>query len=133
MPAAQVTAAGTLHVVFAYSDGRLPNPWFRAYKRAKRAIRLASYDARVELLPINSVPPSVDVLVMAPELEAEATQFAGAGQRIVSAAEHAPAELDALVVRLVTEGRLGHAPDQARTVAVHRGFVALTERARVAE
>lgn len=122
-----------LLVVFGYHDGRLPNPWFRAYKRAKRTIRLAGYHARVDLLPINALPPTVDVLATPPELAADAEAVSGVGERITSPPERVQAELDGLVARLVATGRLDRAPDQARSVAVHRGFMPLAERARLTE
>jgi len=119
-------------IVFAHPDGMLPNAWYRAYKRARRSMRQASYDARVDLLPINSLPRMTDVLVVPPELTAEVERV-GAGDTIVAPANSVQAELDRCVRRLVAEGRLTHAPDQGRAVAVHIGFLPLHERARVAD
>lgn len=130
---ASAPAERPLHVVFAYPDGMLPNPWFRAYKRAKRSLRLAHYHALVELLPLNALPASVDVVVVPPELAAAVEGRNGIGLCIAGVAEWVQSELDELVNRLVGEGRLARAGDQGRSVAVHLGFLPLTERARVAE
>lgn len=126
-------AAEPLLIVFAYPEGILPNPWFRAYRRAKKTISRGGYYARVDLLPITALPASVAVLVLPPELAEQAQAAVGVGERLIGAPQGIQPELDGIVRRLVDEGRLAYAPDQPRALAVHRGFLAVTERARVAE
>jgi hypothetical protein len=122
-----------LVIACAYPEGMLASTWYRAYKRCKQTLKRGSYRARVELVPITALPSHVDVLVVPPSLQERAEATAGVGERLVTSPEALQGAFDRLVERLVSEGRLGHAPPQARALAVHRGFQALTERARQAE
>jgi hypothetical protein len=103
-----------LRIVVAYPDGALPGPLFQAVRRARRNFERAGYAARLDLLPASDVPADADVVVTS-----DAASFA--------------AEFDALVERLTASGQLVRGPVAPRTIAVHRGFRPLTERARVAE
>ncbi len=122
-----------LVVVCVYEDGRLTSAWFRAYQRVKRTIRRGSFRARVELLPVSELPERIDVLIAPEELGGLAAVGNGARDRLVASPEALRAAFDALVERLVGEGRLQHAPPPARAIATHRGFRAVGERARLAD
>lgn len=98
-----------LRIVCTYPDAALPSAWFQAVQRARRAARRAGWLVRIDLLPVRSAPADADVVVAR------------------------PVELDGLLDRLAAEGRLQRGPEPPRTIAVHRGFAALGDRARVAE
>jgi hypothetical protein len=125
--------ASPFTIVCGYSDGMLPNPWFRAYKRVKRGMRRAAFNARVELLPITQLPSLVDLLVVPPSLEETARTLPGIEELLVAQADEMQAGLDRLVERLSDQGTLLHATAAGRSVAVHRGFQAVRERARLNE
>jgi hypothetical protein len=103
-----------LRIVVTYSDGALPGPLFQAVRRARRTIERAGYAARLDLHPASDVPADAAVVVTS-----DAASFA--------------AQFDALVERLASEGQLVRGPVAPRTIAVHRGFMPLRDRARVAE
>lgn len=103
-----------LRIVVSYPDGALPGPLFQAVRRARRTIERAGYAARLDLLPASATPTDAAVV-----MAADATALAG--------------ELDALLERLTASGELVRGPGAPRTIAVHRGFRPLTERARIAE
>jgi hypothetical protein len=103
-----------LRIVVAYPDGALSGPLFQAVRRARRTMERANYAARLDLLPASVVPADADAVVTS-----EAASF--------------PAEFDALVERLTASGQLVRGPVPSRTIAVHRGFMPLQDRARVAE
>lgn len=123
----------TLVIVCAYPDGLLSGPWFRAYKRAKLTIRRGSFRAHVELDSIADLPPRIDVLIVPPSLEDVAAVAPGVREHLVATPDGLHHAFDQLVERLVHEGRLLHAPAPPRAVAVHRGFQAVGERARLVE
>jgi hypothetical protein len=127
-------AGGTVLIVCAYPDGRLDNAWFRAYKRLRRTIRTKGYNARVALRPIGDLPPDIDVLAVPTALTVELRRTrAEVGETRVVVPERLVGEVEDLLVRRIALGELGYAPPPARTVAVHRGFQAVHERARLAE
>jgi hypothetical protein len=103
-----------LRIVVAYPDGALPGQLFQAVRRARRTMERAGYAARLDLLPTSDVPADADVVVTS-----DAAAFA--------------AEFDSLVERLTTAGQLVRGPVAPRTIAVHRGFQPVTERARITE
>jgi hypothetical protein len=103
-----------LRIVVTYPDGALPGALFQAVRRARRNFERAGYAARLDLLPATEVPADADVVVTS-----DAASFA--------------AEFDALVERLTASGQLVRGPVAPRTVAVHRGFQPLTERARISD
>ena len=95
-------------IVCPYPDGALPSATFRAVQRTRRHIRRAGYAAGVELLPSSAVPSDAEFVV-------------------------SPDDLAALLERLVADGVVGHAAAAPRPIAVHRGFQAIGERARLPE
>lgn len=122
-----------LAIVCAYPDGILPNAWFRAYKRVKRALRNRGLNVDVALHPITALPSRLDVLIVPRALAGIAPRVAGSPERIVAAPETLAAEVDQLVDRLVAQSRLEYATPRARTTAVHVGFLPVTQRARSSE
>ncbi len=132
--------ADPVRIVCAYPDGALPSGWFQAVQRARRTVRRAGYRARVELTPASCVTVEADV-VIAPPVAAPAIRASAAAGRaeriaaefIVVESTEFGAAFDLLVGRLVADGRLDRAPEPPRTIARHRGFQAIGERARIAE
>lgn len=120
-------------IACAYPEGMLDSAWFRAYKRAKRTLKRGAFHARMELVPITDLPARVDVLLVPPALADAANAIAVVLERIVTSADAMQPQLDRLVERLSRDGRLPLAPLPARALAVHRGFQAVEERARLAE
>lgn len=118
-----------LSVVCAYADGLLETPWFRAYKKLKRTSARASLGVRVDLRPQSDVHAGADVVAVPPGVAVEAP---GAELLVAKAEELQPA-FDALVQRLLAEGRLAHAAPPSRAVVRHRGFEPLDGRGRVAD
>lgn len=129
----EVPAGEPILIVFGYQDGILPNPFFRAYKRVKRAMRRAAYHASVELQPLSRLPAHVDVLIVVPPAGPREFGSSDLGEVVSADPDDVQAEIDRVVERLVADGSLVHAPVSARAIAVHRGFRAVTERARLAE
>ena len=121
----------SLSVVFAYPDGRLANPTFRAYKRARRATRTKALDVVVDLRPFGDLPLGIDVLVVEVAVAGGAMGTTEVRHTIVAAADRAAAELDRYLGTLVDTGALGHAPPPARTIAIHRGVEPVAGRARI--
>lgn len=129
----EVPAGEPLVIVFGYHDGILPNPFFRAYKRVKRAMRRAAFHASVELQPLTRLPTHVDLLITTPPGGAPDSGSSAIKEVISADPDEVQAEIDWAIERLVADGRLTHAPLPARAIAVHHGFRAVTERARLAE
>lgn len=122
--------ARPLTIVFGHPDGRLPNPWYRAYRRAKKAVGRAGWDADVLLRPLTRLPAPVDVLLVDPAW--------GAGRDLAReildvAADDVAGSLDRLLAAYEADGRLRHAPSAARALAVHVGFLPQRGRARAEE
>ncbi len=123
----------TAIVVFGYPPGRLANPTFRAYKRARRAIRSRALDVRVELRPFDALPPTIEVLVVDAPVDPERLNGVDIGTTLVAPPDRSPATLETHLDALVERGLIGPAVGPPRTIAVHRGVEPLTERARVAD
>jgi len=105
---------GPLLIVVTYPDGALPGALFRAFRRVRRDAERAGYNARIELRPASDVP-------------------AAAAAVITATAEEFPVEFDATLERLTASGKLRRGTEPPRTVAVHRGFRALGDRARLGD
>jgi hypothetical protein len=120
----------TLAIVFAHPDGSLPNPWYRAYRKAKRALSRAGYDAQILLRPLSHLPERVDVLVVDPTFRAARGI---AAEMLAVEANEVAGSLDRLLAAYEADGRLRHAPSAARALAVHVGFLPMHGRARAEE
>lgn len=119
-----------LAIVFAHPDGSLPNPWYRAYRKAKRALGRSGYDAQILLRPLSHLPGRVDVLVIDPAFGA----VRGVAAEILDvAADEVAGELDRLLAVYEVDGRLRHVPSAPRALAVHIGFLPRHGRARAEE
>lgn len=124
-----------VRIVIAYPDGTLPSAWFQAVQRTRRLIRRGGYRARVGLVPVSEVPPNVDALIAT---SAVATMLADVAARasiytVVTEPEALSKALEVLVEQLIALGRLRRGPEPPRTIAIHRGFQAVGERARLAD
>lgn len=117
-------------IVLAYPDGRLDSPWFRAYKRVKRSMRTKGIAATVELQPAGDVPLGASIVIAHPDLAGSAHLPVG---HVVSPLDRVQADVEEQVERLLADGRLRYAPAPPRSVAVHRGPLALTGRARTGD
>jgi hypothetical protein len=120
-------------IICTYPDGSLGSSWFRAYRRIKQTIRRGAFLARVDLVPLTALPETIDVLIGAPALSAAVKAVPGVVEVLVAEPERLQAHFDALVRRLIDDGRLVRGPGPARSVAVHRGFQALGDRGRLAD
>jgi hypothetical protein len=103
------SSATTFRLVCTYPDGELASAWFQAVRKARRASERAGYRLSIELLPASAAVADAGLLVQA------------------------PAELETVIARLVEEGRVVRGPESPRAIAVHRGFQAIGERARLGE
>ncbi len=110
-------------IVCGYSREELPASWVQVFRRFERAVARAGLRVRVQLLPLEELPESIDVLVIAPHL-LERAEALRTGARIVCATRQgAPAAVDELL-RDLEGGQLLYAepakPDEPRTI-IHRG------------
>lgn len=133
LDATEMKPGATFVIACAYAEGMLASSWFRAYKRVKQMMKRGSLDARVELLPMTDLPPHIDLLIVPPSLADAANSAPGIGECLVTSPERMQQDFDRILQRLVTDGRLEHALAPARVFAIHRGFQALAERARLAD
>jgi hypothetical protein len=129
--AAAAEPSQILSIAFVYPEGMLSSGWFRAYRKAKRTIRRAGLGAYVSLVPINELTARLDVLVLPPSLGDRAPDLAGARACVVASAEEVQHELDQLIARLLSEGRLGYTPPPEDSLAVHVGFLRVVSPASV--
>ena len=123
----------TAVIVFGYLPGRLANATFRAYKRARRATRAKGLGTRVELRPLDDLPPVIDVLVLDAPFDPVALAGVEVRATLIAPPDRSPATLETHLEALVERGVIGPAVAPPRTIAVHRGVQPLTERARVAD
>lgn len=120
-----------LVIACAYPDGVLGGPWFQAYRRLKRTLRRRGLWAEVLLVPDIDVPPEVDLLVLPADTPGEDGARGEAPERVYVPVDEAQDAIDALVERLVAAGRLRPSLAPSRPLALHRGFQAVYERARL--
>jgi len=90
-------------VVCAYSQ-ELPTAWLQVFRRFERALAKARLHVRVRLLPLDDLPKSFEVLVIAPELREQAAALR-TGARIVSATRELAAAAADDLVRDLRSGR----------------------------
>jgi hypothetical protein len=122
-------------IVCAYADGELPSAWFQGFRRARRTIRRAGYRARIELLPASAVPHGADVVITSAAVAEMIRSDLGdlRAEFVVAEVGNLPAAFEALFERLLASGALVRGPELRRTVAVHRGFRAVGDRARLSD
>ncbi|MGH2377386.1 MAG: hypothetical protein ACRDGT_02815 [Candidatus Limnocylindria bacterium] len=91
-------------VVCAYAREELPAAWIQVYRRFERSFERARLRVRVRLLPLEELPESFEVLVVAAHLEQKAAAAAGGARVVVATRETALEAVNALLVEL-QEGR----------------------------
>ncbi len=108
-------------VVCAYSREELPVSWLQVFRRFERAFAKATLDVRVRLDPLEDLPDSFEIIVVAPRLRDRAAELAR-GARVVAAsresASGAAAELIAEIERGDTLRADPARPDAPRVVLV---------------
>ena len=90
-------------IVCAYTRTELPTAWLQVHRRFEHIVKRAGLRVRVRLLPIEELPERYDVLVVAPELAAEAARVAP-GARILVATRQDAAAVATDLVREIEEG-----------------------------
>jgi len=110
-------------IVCAYSREELPVSWLQVFHRFERAVARAGLGVRVRLLPLEELPETYEVLVVAPQLLRRAEAL-GTEVRILSVTREQAHEAARGLVRDLASGgsiyALAVRPEAPRTV-VHRG------------
>lgn len=91
-------------IVCGYTRDELPASWVQVFRRFERAVARDRLRIRVRLMPLEDLPETFDVLVVAPELERQARPLARGARVIVTTRERA-AEAVGELLREITEGR----------------------------
>lgn len=111
-------------VVCAYSVAELPASWVQVFRRCERAFARAQLDVRVRLYPLEDLPESYEVLIVAPELRDRAAAVARGARVITATREDALAAVTELIREIergetLTAGRVR--PGAPRVVLVRGG------------
>lgn len=110
-------------IVCAYSREELPTSWLQVFHRFERAAARSGLALRVRLLPLEELPETFEVLVVAPPLLPRAEAL-GSGARILSVTRGQAREAaDGLLRELAGGGSIyaeAARPDAPRIV-VRRG------------
>lgn len=110
-------------IVCAYSRDELPTSWLQVFRRFERAMARARLDIRVRLAPLEELPESFEVLVVAPQLQQRAEALQTGARIICTTRQLAPVAVEELLLELQS-GQSIYAeradPDEPRIV-VHRG------------
>ena len=110
-------------IVCAYSLDALPVSWMQVSRRCERAIARADLDVRVRLYPLEDLPETFEVLIVAPELRESAVAVAR-GARVLTTTREDALETITELIREIEAGETLHAERVvagAPKVAVHRG------------
>jgi hypothetical protein len=91
-------------IVCGYTRDELPASWIQVFRRFERAVARAGLRIRVRLMPLEELPESFDVLVVAPYLEQRARELAGGARLLVMTREQA-ADAIADLLRELGEAR----------------------------
>lgn len=75
----------------------LPASWVQVFRRCERAVARAGLDVRVRLYPLEDLPESFQVLIVAPELRERAEAVARGAPVIAMTRENALVALTALL------------------------------------
>lgn len=102
-------------IVCGYTRDELPASWVQVFRRLERAVARASLRIRVRLMPLEELPESFDLLVVAPHLEQRARELASvrtgppgrliAGARLLVTTRERAADAVADLLRELEEGR----------------------------
>lgn len=110
-------------VVCGYSRDELPTSWLQVFRRFEHALKRTGLRVRVRLDPLEELPESYEVVVVAPELAERAAALAP-GVRIVTATREDAAAAAATLVRELEQGTVLYAeradPNDP-VIVVHRG------------
>jgi hypothetical protein len=110
-------------IVCAYSRDELPTSWIQVHRRFEHEVKRAGLRIRVRLEPLEEMPESYEVVVVAPELRTRAYELAPQG-RILTATRDDCAQKAQDLVRYIELGETLYAerasPDEP-IVVVHRG------------
>jgi hypothetical protein len=90
-------------IVCAYSRAELPASWVQVFRRFERAVARAGLRICVRLVPLEDLPESFEVLVVAPDLERHPEKLR-TGARIVATTRQGAADA---VEQLLGELRSG--------------------------
>jgi len=121
-----------MNLTFAYTEGELSGPWFRAYKAVKRKLQRGGLNVRVQLLPLTELEPRVDILVLPASLSHRVPVSVAVGEAIIAPVDKGQKQLDRLVERLLADDNL-RVGQPSPTFALHQGFRPLRGRGRVEE
>jgi hypothetical protein len=89
------TCVGT--VVCGYALAELPASWVQVFRRCERAFARARLDVRVRLDPLEELPDSFEILVVAPELRERALAMSRGARVVAMTREDAPKNINALI------------------------------------
>jgi hypothetical protein len=95
-------------IVCGYTRDELPASWIQVFRRFERAVARAGLRIRVRLMPLEELPESFDVLVVAPRLEQRARELAtgaAGGARLLVMTREQAADAVADLLRELEEGR----------------------------
>lgn len=108
-------------VVCGYSLEELPASWLQVFRRFQRAFARASLDVEVRLDPLEDLPESFEVLIVAPGLRARAVDLSRGARVVAASRENATAVAGDLIAE-VERGETLRAerarPDAPRAVLV---------------
>lgn len=110
-------------IVCAYTRTELPTAWLQVHRRLEHTVKRAGLRIRVRLYPIEELPEQYDVLVVAPELAAEAARIAP-GVPVITATRQDAAAVATALVQKIEEGDGLYAErvdPNAPLIVTHRG------------
>lgn len=110
-------------VVCCYTRAELPTSWLQVFRRFEHEVKRAGLRVRVRLEPLEELPESYEVVVVAPELLASAQAHAPEARIVTATRDGAAAAASALVRELVQGETLyaEHAAPDDPVIVVHRG------------
>ncbi len=110
-------------IVCAYTRDELPAWWVQVHRRFERAVRRAGLDVRVRLEPLEDLPESFEIIVVAAGLGHRASSV-GAGAQVIRVTREGVASAAAELTRELESGVSIYA-ERAKAdgpkVVVHRG------------
>lgn len=110
-------------IVCAYTRDELPASWVQVFRRFERTVERARLRVRVRLEPLEELPESFEVIVVAPEL-AERARTLAPDAHLLTATRQDAANVSAALIRELAEGRSLYADGTVAgepRIVVHRG------------
>ena len=110
-------------IVCAYTLDELPVSWLRVFHRLEREVAKAGLRIRVQLLPLEHLPDSFEVLVVHPSLLARAESLRRGARIVAATREDAQVAIDEIMRELGRGESLyaERAEPGAPKIVVHRG------------